>query len=927
MKRNKRTGLNIVTLMLGVTMLTAAAAKGEGKTRAEIKEWKGAPAIFINGKPSTALMHEAHAFKSAENLPAVSGGKLRLQNRPGTYGMTSRCVKSTNSFGNSFMLEAEVAIEEFTADGTGNNIVLWVNYSPAGCYFFHLSREKDVNVVHLWKAHPGASQFDKWFTLPLNWKTGETVNLKLVVNSGKISGYANGTLVGEKIDENPLPPASLTISAYHSISSVNFVKVTDLDGRILLHDDFSEPRAENWSGAQLAGDIPTFASAGVNISLPAIQASRYGQVGLWKGPGQYDFEKLDSDMRSILATSPDAYIIGRVVFNPPDWWIAANPSEMCIWKDSAGGSGQLWYASFSSEKWRKDTGEFLEAVIRHIEESDYADRVIGYNMLYAFGPEWEHPSGNRFHDYGVTNTREFRKWLTEKYGTDEALSRAWNRKASIATADIPAVSDRLTGDKFEFFDPAGKGNRIGDYIRFNDESVVSAIEYMSGIIKRVTGGRVIVFAHYGYHFMWPSINFSQRGHQALDKFLDIPHIDGSGSAYQYRVRYPGGSTVPITTVASFRLHGKTYILEDDTRTHLSTEDSEYGRARNLWETTNILKRNSAYTISEGIPLWYLDFGNVWFEHKDIMPSIAQMADLHKEALNRDRKRNAEIAVIVNQRSVTYLRSSNAVTVPVLTKQYFEQIPKIGAPFDSYILQDLDNMPDYKLYIFLDTFALNEKEKESIRRVIRQKGRTALWIYAPGYITENGLSDEAMSEITGIKLLSKNIGGQLRAYLCDMQHPITEDCSPGTEWEAPEPIGPIITSRDKDAGILGMLHASPGLDGQWRDRTGVEFDTGLAVKEFEDWRSVWCGVPNMPADLLRGIAKYAGVHIYSDGNDFLCANSSMLSIHAAYAGKRTIKLPKPAKVVDAFTGEIISEKTDSFDVDLKQYETGMWWLEY
>lgn len=57
---------------------------------------------------------------------------------------------------------------------------------------------------------------------------------------------------------------------------------------------------------------------------------------------------------------------------------------------------------------------------------------------------------------------------------------------------------------------------------------------------------------------------------------------------------------------------------------------------------------------------------------------------------------------------------------------------------------------------------------------------------------------------------------------------------------------------------------------------------------------------------------------------------LFSVHTAdikiSAEKRTINLPKPARVTDALTGEVISEKTDSFTVDCKQYETKMWWLE-
>lgn len=69
-----------------------------------------------------------------------------------------------------------------------------------------------------------------------------------------------------------------------------------------------------------------------------------------------------------------------------------------------------------------------------------------------------------------------------------------------------------------------------------------------------------------------------------------------------------------------------------------------------------------------------------------------------------------------------------------------------------------------------------------------------------------------------------------------------------------------------------------------------------------------------------------MHIYDDAGDFVCANNVMVAVHTTYAGKRTIRLPRTCKVTDAFTGELVAEKTDAFSNVLKQYETRMWWLE-
>ena len=184
----------------------------------------------------------------------------------------------------------------------------------------------------------------------------------------------------------------------------------------------------------------------------------------------------------------------------------------------------------------------------------------------------------------------------------------------------------------------------------------------------------------------------------------------------------------------------------------------------------------------------------------------------------------------------------------------------------------------------------------------------------------------MSDITGIKLASMDVAGQLRATLCDLDDPITRDCPPGLEWGTKRAVGPIITCRDPEAKVLGMLHAVGGVDEKGRFKTGGEFEPTLAVKKLEHWTSIWCGVPDLPAVLLRGIAKSAGVHIYDGADDFVCANRAMVAVHTRYTGKRTIRLPRPCKIIDAFSDEVIAEGATSFDVHLKQYETRMWWLQ-
>ena len=905
--------------VMALAVVITAASRADAAT-AEVRALNGAPALFIDGQPANGLLFSCGPSPS----PRVVDGALVLSNSPGYYAR--RSLRTVADLGADFTLEATLTIRELT--GSGGNIALWVNETEAGSYFLSLSEVEGQRVLTLWKAGPGGWEFDRWVTHPLAWTEGAPVRVKLELRGDHLAVSADDALIAERDDPEPLPPGPLKVSVYHSSAAVDDLRVSRSDGSVALADDFAAVRSDVWQGL-VSADVPSFEDVGLRIAMVDLNLEH-----VWLGPDRYDFDAIDRQVANFAALSPRSRLFMRLRLNPPGWWTAAHPDEIAAYRRlSEPREGTLRYASFSSPTWRQETGAALRAALRRIMAGEHADRFVGFNLLYAFGPEWEHPCSDMFLDFSPVNVEQYRAWLRAKYPTDEALAAAWNEPAAtLATAAAPPPEERVRGDFYELRDPARSGRRVADYFRFTDESVVDAIAHMAAIVKAETQRRCVVVAHYGYHFEgydgFDRINYNERGHHAIGRFLALEDIDGSGSAYQYRVRQAGGSTVPITTVASLRLHGKLYWLEDDTRTHLSSPTASYGRAANMWESVNILKRNAAEAIAEASPMWYLDFEGNWHADPEIMRTVEQIRRVADEALTRDRSRNAEIAVIVNQRTVRYLRSSTALWLPVLCHEYFEELPRIGAPFDSYIIDDLarDDMPEYRLYLMLDTFALNERERELVRDKVLGRGHTVLWHYAPGYITDDGLSDEAMSEIAGMQLSALDVGGWPRTMLSDLQHPMTRGLPPGLAWGPKLPFGPLITCTDSDAQVLAMQHAVPGTTPDGRFKLGDVFEPGLAVKEMGDWTSVWCGVPPVPSALLRGIARAAGVHIYDDAEDFVCANSAMVAVHARYAGERTIRLPRRCRVVDAFTGEEVGANIDSFTVPLRKYETRMWWLE-
>ncbi len=251
----------------------------------------------------------------------------------------------------------------------------------------------------------------------------------------------------------------------------------------------------------------------------------------------------------------------------------------------------------------------------------------------------------------------------------------------------------------------------------------------------------------------------------------------------------------------------------------------------------------------------------------------------------------------------------------------EQMVRIGAPVDTYIAADLAKMPDYKLYIVLNALYLTPEQRKVIRQRICGNNHTVLWVYGPGFVTDEGLSVESTSElVVGMRLRMVPDWVRPRLALTNMDHDITRGLPPGLSFGTHDPIGPIFFCDDTEAAILGQL---TGMRGQRPTHNEIDGGPGLAVKDMGTWRSVWCGVPNLPAPLLRGIARWAGVHIYSDQDDVVYATHSLLAIHARHSGQRSVLLPKALDVVDAFTEQPVAKGVREFQVNLAPNQTGLW----
>jgi hypothetical protein len=202
------------------------------------------------------------------------------------------------------------------------------------------------------------------------------------------------------------------------------------------------------------------------------------------------------------------------------------------------------------------------------------------------------------------------------------------------------------------------------------------------------------------------------------------------------------------------------------------------------------------------------------------------------------------------------------------------------------------------------------QRAAIENVVKRDGKVAVWVYAPGFVGET-LSDEGVSSLTGIKVAHLDGPQALRVKITDAGDALVKDAPQAVVWGDDAKIAPVFYCTDESAKALGVL------DGVGR--------TGLAVRRFPEWTSVYCAAPNLPAWLLRDIAKCAGVHIFNEADDVLYANRSFLGIHTNEAGPRVLRFARPTSLYEVFEKRQVATDAIEVKVELPARHTAFYFL--
>lgn len=669
-----------------------------------------------------------------------------------------------------------------------------------------------------------------------------------------------------------------------------------------------------WQWRPEAYEVEHFSAAGINLFSFFGSIQHYDHP-YWKPDGHVEPEFQDAEIRKLLSYNPRAYVLPRLFATAPEWWIQANPGEQCRY---SGGQTNKPRESFASQKCREECGHAYRRAVRHLLQADYGPRLMGIHVTNG-------PWGENFHwdayfsqakppaasDISEPMRQRLVAFLRGKYGNDVArLRAAWKDPAlTFEAVQVPRAEQRVRTTTGAWRDPQ-QSRAVMDYFECHNEVAVEMVDHYCRIVKEESRGTLPTVAFFGYTMdeNWPI----ECDHRGISKLLRLDSVDMLSAPHTYYRRALGGDGEMRQYLASAALHGKLFIDEGDDQTYLEKRKPKPDHrchVNTVEETQALLYREFGNTVTHGVGLWYMDLNGGWFRDPALVDTVGRMRKWADVSMRHSRKRNAQVAVISAPESEFYLGYRRTPDNEISYGLYHDQMGEFyrtGAPFDWYLIDDLEAVRDkgYKVFVFLDCFYLTAEQREAVES-LRSENRTLVWFFAPGYASQEDLSLARMEALTGFAL-----------------EPVEEGMLRGEVCATGAMVG--IAKRQKS---LFVVRPGAGVRELARGTDNLKQKTVLALKRNAEWTSVFSSIPGLTADQLRELYREAGVHVYTDCGDVLSANESWLMLHTKTAGRKHVILPNKCRKITEITAEkVVAENARTFSIDLPNYCTAVFLLE-
>jgi hypothetical protein len=672
----------------------------------------------------------------------------------------------------------------------------------------------------------------------------------------------------------------------------------------------------------LRGYVKEFAEAGMDLHMITLFNTTQKH---WTGPGQYDFKKIDDLIWNSVQRDPEGYFIIYINVTAYPEWTQQFPEHTAM---NAKGEpvtsrhGHFGPPSYYAAEYRRQVMDLLRAYTRHIKAQPYSRAVAGFMLGGGEDGQFYYQSNGQktIQDgHSPGDLPLFRDWLRRRYKNDvQKLRAAWNAPdVTFETAKPRISSEKYSG---AFFDPKTQGHEL-DVQRFLNDEVATLLAEGLSICKQEIGKPVIGVAYYGRGMsalVYPM--FAQNSVIFQSAAVDML---GAQPGY-YGWRETGNEGMLNWVFDSTRRHKKIPMLELDFRSWTSQykdlwHDTQIVRYWNNEDMLGAMARDAGKVLSVGGGAWWMEMTGGWFHDPQIMDSLEKMQRAGQTiAAESGSWHKSEVVFVVDEEN--YFHTTEQLNIwngPNYHSLAIQQraINRAGVPYDLYYLDDLiaDNRDDYKIYVFLNLYHADERARNFIETRLKRGDKTLVWQYAPGFVTENGLSVDGMKSLTGINFSAdlKNSEG-LGSVFSQAQTPLTKPMLAGVSGDkmglGVDLWAPRFVVEDAAAQPLGNYLS----DGK----------VSAAVKKLDGFTSVFIGPPSgLTPQFWRNVAVAGGATPFIEAGDMaLFHRDNFIVVHGVEGGRKTLHLPFKAKVTEMLTGRVLAQNSDTIPLNIKIADT-------
>lgn len=624
----------------------------------------------------------------------------------------------------------------------------------------------------------------------------------------------------------------------------------------------------------------------------------------WVGPDQYDFREVDFILSRTLALYPDSKLAPFVWCHPGRWYDQVYPERVSRMEDE---SKRLRYyvstVSFDDPDVRKDAQKALDALVKHVEER-FGSKVVLYLLMGGISCEWQGwaAHSDTYADFSDLAQERFREVAAQHGLKTQGTPRGPEREAS-----LDGVFRSPTKNPVEFL-----------YDRYYSQSIAECLDLLAETTKKACSTPKLVGCYYGYHMEYGNLGHCVNGggHNNLERLLASPWMDIFLSPQSYGTRSLGAPNAEMKPYGSIAQAGKLSMLEDDTRTSL-TSRTPLEQTLNLDLTLNVLKRNIGMSLCHGVPLNHLALiEGRELAHPKIRELIRQSRKAGQFLLEKGKGSSTRVAAVIDEEALACfaatrkkvgvkeqdrflyshegsLRQTSRSVQPISGDLLYYQriaLAQFGAPVDVVLLPDLLKNPGrYDMVIFLNAVLDRPLLRETVAK-LKEEDVILVFPYGVGFLGGEGVSADTMSQILGMAVQPAGQGS--------LQLEMMDGSLAGSDYSVKTRFQVV----DEEARPMGF------------------YQDGKQVAVAEKRNVYFYGSPALSRDFLREVARRAGVHLYLESGDNLYASRDVVSIHASHRGDKTIRLPERSDVVDVYTGEVLAKDVQEVTFPMEAFQS-------